>query len=305
MRALFRHLLKGSGTPVLQTLGADGETILSAGNIWTSAHVRRIELTGEGLKPGDMVCSAAGGFASVIDFVACAIGGFVYLPVAAETLSVLRHQLTAGPADGGKAMLLIDGQRRSVLHRSRLPAALRAIEDMPDARLALIVPDRGDPLGEVELFTSACLEARLAGLSGRLGTPAGGSRLSCSMHHQGRGFVVDLLLGLYTRQTLYLRTGERRSAAALAGEVIALAIDDLVMAPAMLAAFARDCRSLPWTTRAALAPVRAHTGGKALTRAQHALIASVFDTVLVETLQGADPSPVAIGSPRREAALLI
>ena len=294
MRALFKQILNGNGTPVLQTLGPDGETILSAGNIWTSAHARRIELSDRGLHSGDVVCSKVGGLQSLVDFVACAIGGFIYVPSSPKAFAALRHQVEAYPLYGRKGIVLIDGHAQFAFHPSRLPVALKPIDNAPDAQLALLVPDPSNPQSTVNIFTSEFIEDRLARLSACLGTPVGGSRLSYSTHHHDCGFVVDLLLGITNRQTVYLRDGETTSAAAMVSEVLDLAADDLVMTPAMLEAFARECQTLPLTTRTALASVRAHTGGKKLTREQHDLVAGVFDNHFVESLETGDAAPVQI-----------
>jgi len=294
MRALFKHILKGNGTPVLQTLGADGETILSAGNIWTSAHTRRIELSDRGLDPGDVVCSEVGGFQSVVDFVACAIGGFVYVPAAPEAFAALQQQVATRPLVSRTGILLIDSEQQCAFHPSRLPAALHCVHHAPNARLALIAPGPSNPLTTVNTFTSGFIEDRLARLSACLGTPVGGSRLSYSTNHHDCGFVVDLLLGIINRQAIYLRSGESTRAADMVSEVLGLAADDLVMPPAMLEAFARECQTLPSATRTALASVRVHTGGKKLTGEQHELVASVFDKLFVERLETADAEPVKI-----------
>lgn len=283
MRALFKQILKDKGIPVLQTLDADGETILSAGNIWTCAHARRMELSGRGLNLGDIVCSEVGGFESIIDFVACSIGGFVYLPVGPEAFATLRHQILASPLESHKGVLLIDAQELCEFHPFRLPPALKSVHNVPDAQLVLTVSNPSNPLATVDAFTSDFIEDWLARLSASLGTPAGGSRLSYSTHYNDCGFVVNLLLGIYNRQVIYLRNGKRTSAADMVSEVLDLAVDDLVMTPAMLEAFVRECQTLPSTTRTDLALVRVHTGGKKLTREQHDLVANIFKNIYVES----------------------
>lgn len=290
MRTLFKQILKGNGIPVLQTLDADGETILSAGNIWTSAHARRIELSERGLNSGDVVCSEVGGFQSLVDFVACTIGGFVYVPVAPMAFAVFQHQIAACPMESHKGILLIDGQDKCAFYPLRLPAALRPIHNMPTAQLALLVTDPSNALMTVNTFTSEFIEDRLAKLSASLRTPVGGSRLSYSTKHYDCGFVFDLLLSIYNRQTVYVRSGRGTSTANILSEVLDLAVDDLVMTPSMLEAVARECQTLPLKTRKALASVRAHTGGQVLMPKQHNLIGSVFKNLFVESMQIADVS---------------
>lgn len=240
-----------------------------------------------------MVCSKVGGHQSLVDFVACAIGGFVYVPVAPNAFTALRHQVEARPLCGSKGILLIDGQAQGALYPSRLPAALKPVADVPDAQLALIVENPSNLLSTV-IFTSDFIEDRLAGLSACLGTPVGGSRLSYSTRHHDCGFIVDLLLAITNRQTIYLRDGASTSAAEMVREVLDLAADDLVMTPAMLEAFARECQTLPPSIRTALSSVRAHTGGQKLTREQHDLVAGVFSNHFVESLEPAGALPVEI-----------
>jgi hypothetical protein len=284
MRALFKQILKGNGAPVLQTLTADGETILSAGNIWTSAHARRIELSDRGLKFGDAVCSQVGGFRSLVDFVACAIGGFVYVPAAPKAFAALKHQVAARRSKASTGVLLIDSPEECVFYPSGLPAELDHVHNAPNVQLALIAPGAINPLATVNTFTGDFIADCLARLSTSLGTPVGGSRLSYSTHHYDCGFVVDLLLGIYNRQTVYLRNADNTIAADMINEVLDLAPDDVVMTPAMLEVFARECHKLPAAVRTALAPVRFHTGGKTVTRKQHELVTSVFEKLFVENL---------------------
>jgi len=233
MRALFKALLKGSGTPVLQTLDGGEETILSAGNIWTSAHTRRIALSDAGLARGGLVGSAAGGFQAIIDFVACAIGGFVYLPLSPEGWARLRADLAARPVEAPAGTMLIGADGASTFHPGVLPAALGGAERLAGCQLVLAGP------GGATCFTGAALESGLAALAARLATPQGGTRLSACGHHHAIGFVVDTLLALTRRQTIYLRRPDpARPAAQWIAEFRELGVEDLVMPPALLAASA-------------------------------------------------------------------
>ncbi|MEE4206885.1 MAG: hypothetical protein V2I39_11370 [Erythrobacter sp.] len=239
MRALFKELLKGHGTPVLQTRDAEGETILSAANIWTSAHARRIELRESGLAPGNMLVSEPrSAFEAVIDLVACAIGGFVYLPAAAPAPASLRDRIAATPG----ALLALPGCDPAIL-------------------------------------TGKAIAEAITRLSRELGTPVGGTRLSCRASHCDKGLVIDLLLGLWNRQTIHLRAPDWLAHAEGIAEAVSLDVDDLVLAPADLDALG----DLAPQARAGLSRMRLDTCGEPLSDGRRELAESLFAKVFVES----------------------
>jgi hypothetical protein len=221
MRERLKTLLKGQGTPVLQTCDAGGETIISAANIWTSAHGRRIELRGVGLGRGDVLASSLGGFQAIVDFVACAIGGFIYLPLSPEALAMLRAEPFA-PAGGAGIMLVAEGLEPRH-HEGVLPARLHGAVRTPGALLVL--------LGESEprTFTALAIEARLAALQAKLRTRDGATRLSYDACHNDMALIDDLLLGLFNRQTIHLRRGAGLNAAQMLAEAGRLEAEELAV----------------------------------------------------------------------------
>ncbi|MEQ8410967.1 MAG: hypothetical protein RIC51_05380 [Erythrobacter sp.] len=275
MRALFKDLLKGSGTPVIQTAGPEGETILSAANIWTSAHARRIGLREQGLLPGDVLCAGSGPFTAAIDFVACCIGGFTYLPLAPENLAALSDELRKRPIAGRAGAAFADDAGRVAHHAGRLPASLAALHEAPQAQLALLSP-------ELAHFTGEELVRAIARLSKDLSTPVGGARLTRRGAYDDAGFVTDLLLGLYNRQTIYWRGAPRPDEVDTLAELFALEIDDLVLGPAMIEPLAEAADRLAAATRPALSRIRLHTGGAALSAGQRDFAEDLFGAVIVE-----------------------
>ncbi|MBI1402706.1 MAG: hypothetical protein GC147_05795 [Porphyrobacter sp.] len=252
MRALFKALLKGSGTPVLQTVDAAGETILSAGNIWTSAHARRIALREGGLEPGGVLCSAQGGFAAVIDLVACAIGGFTVLPLSTAGCAVLRSNVSETQGQGGAQIAFTAAEGGCTLHLARLPAALA---QRPGALLA--VPGAAaDPLAALRVFTGAEIERELVQLAQRLSPVQGGARLSYRSGQHDTGLVCDLLLAMTCRQTIYLRDAGATDPRTAIAEMIDLAVDEVAMPPAMREAVAREARRAGPAERAVLSRIR-------------------------------------------------
>lgn len=275
MRALFKQLMKASGTPVLQTLEGGVETILSAGNIWTSAHARRIELAERGLAPGAVLCSELGGFQAVIDFVAATIGGFVYLPVMPARSLALRQQLATAPVAHAPGIMFAGGLADGDHSPDALPAALAPIRRVRGALLASY-RDEAAALASVAAWTGDQLAAWLASLSARLGTPTGGTRLTCNPVHHGPGFVVDLLLGLYNRQTIFIRNPAPGAGEIIVREAIDLEVDDLVVVPPMLDGMAHTLRQLGPEDRSRLRRTRLHTGGWTLSEGQAAIASSLF-----------------------------
>lgn len=282
MRALFKQLLKASGTPVLQTRRCGEETILSAGNIWTSAHARRIELCDLGLAPGVVVCSDASGFLAVVDFVACTIGGFVYLPVTASRLRALQRQVEMQPVESRAGIAFIGGPTSWDHHPDLLPCGLAGVDMLPGLQLALY-RDTPDHIAGFSAFTGETIEAWLEELSVRLRTPVGGTRLSYGSAHQGLGFVVDLLLGIYNRQTIYLRDFAEISSQEMLSELLELAVDDLVLAPRMLDALAHEAQPAGKKSRMKVRRIRLHAGGHALSPQQLNVASNYFGEVFVET----------------------
>lgn len=292
MRALFKELLKSSGTPVLQTFEGGAETILSAGNIWTSAHARRIELAERGLRPGAVLCSEIAGFQAVIDFVASTIGGFVYLPVSPSRARALRQQVTTAPVVHALGIMFAGGQHDGDHYPDALPAALAPIRFVSGTQLALY-RDEARSLARIDAWTGDQLAAWLASLSVRLETPMGGTRLTCSPVNHDPSFVVDLLLGLCNRQTIHIRNPARDAGDIILREAIDLEVDDLVLAPPMLDGMAQTLRRLAPEDWLRLRRTRLHTGGRALSEGQAASASSLFGRVFVEALQ---PSQVQLAT---------
>jgi len=287
MRATFKQLLKGSGTPVLQARDADCETILSAGNIWTSAHARRIELRERGLDPGDYLCCAPrGSFQAIIDFVACAIGGFIYAPVATGCFGSLRRELMNISVACRASMMLCDEQGRLEYHSSRLPPSFAAILPEPGALLALPLAASADG-PSFRVFTGDTVESGLDRLTRDLGTVCGATRLTGRCSHHDAGFVADLLLGLCNRQTIYLRGDGASSAAQIVREALELEVDDLVLAPSSIEPFVMAAGRLCERELAALARIRLHTGGEAISQRQREMASALFGKVLVEPIAAA------------------
>jgi len=283
MRAFLKELLKAAGTPVLQTFEGGDETILSAGNIWTSAHARRIELAERGLMSGAVLCSAAGGFQAVIEFVACAIGGFVYLPVSSTRWMALRQELaTASVAQAPRIIFASEREDANCVSES-LSAALAPIPFIQGAHLALY-RDEG-PTASVDTWTGDQLTELLSALSVRLGTPIEGTRMTCNPAHHEAGFVADLLLGLYNRQTIYIRRADRSTGVEVVREAIDLEVDDLVLAPPLLDYLAQTVDNLSVADRRKLQRIRLHTGGRLLSEQRAKFASSLFGHVFVEALQ--------------------
>lgn len=283
MRALLKDLLKARGTPVLQAFEGGVETILSAGNIWTSAHARRIELAGCGLTPGAVLCSEVGGFQSVIDFVACTIGAFVYLPVTSTRAMALRQQLGTAPVADEAGIMFTGGQRSQDYYPNALPAALTPIRSVSAAQVALYRDEAGS-LASASVWTGDQLSEWIATLSVQLETPTGGTRLSCCSVHHDPSFVVDMLLGLYHRQTIYVRMSARCAGRDVFDEAIDLEVDDLVLSPPLLDGLAQTLGQLAVENGSKLRDIRLHTGGRVLSERQARLASSLFGRVFVEAL---------------------
>ncbi len=292
MRALLKAILKGSGTPVLQTLARREETILSAGNIWTSAHARRIAWRERGLMQGAVLCSDAASPEAVVDFVACAIGGFVYFPVGPVRLRALRQNLALRPLANRAGIAFADKSGGWEHHPHLLPCLLAGLEAHEGAMLAL-EPATSSPGEELIILTASVIETWLAAETARLVTLQGGTRLTYGAPHHGRGFLADLLLAVYSRQTIHIRDGEAAGERAVLAEILALDIDDLVLRPAMLPGLGREAERLDERARARLQQVRLHAGGQKPTAQQAAIAARLFGRVLVEGLPQAGSTSAA------------
>jgi hypothetical protein len=282
MRALFKQILKASGTPVLQTRRGGEEIILSAGNIWTSAHARRIELCDRGLAPGAVVCSDASAFQAIIDFVACTIGGFVYVPVTPGRLRALQRQVAMQPIRSAAGIAFIGGPNAWDHHPDLLPSSLAGLDALDEAQLVLF-RDTPDHIAGFTAFTGKTIEAWLGSLSVRLKTPAGGTRLSYGSGYHDPGFVVDLLLGITNRQTIYLRDCAETSSRKMLSEMLELGVDDLVLVPRMLDGLAREAQQTGIESRKKIRAIRLHSGGHTLSPRHLQVALSCFSEVLVET----------------------
>jgi len=282
MRALFKEILKGGGTPVLQTVSGGVETILSAGNIWTSAHARRIAWAEQGAAPGTVICSSRGGFAALVDFVACSIGGFAYCPASPQAFAALRGQIEPAHGPGTARIMLIGEGENDALRAPALPRALAMLNRSAPPQLVLLAQDAPDGPARVRAYSAEALERALAALAAHLGTAMGAARLSCGSAHHERGFVCDLRLAVCNRQTIYLREAGDRAASDVIAEALALEVEDLVLPPPMIDALAIEPGSLDAATRAGMARLRLHTAGRALSDDRQAIAARLCRRVFVE-----------------------
>lgn len=257
MRAFWKERLKGKGTPVLQTLGPQGETILSAANIWTCAHARRIELRDHGLERGGVLCSAIGGFQSAIDFVACAIGGFVYLPTGSDALAGFRRETEEQPSAAKGRLILVD-EAGALEHcpSACLPDWLEMLGETPNSLLALLGDDGLRRKGLPRVFTGEAIEARLGELSRRIAWGADGTRLSYDFRHFSEDLIDDLLSGLSDRQTILLRQSEGLSARQIIDEALHVCADDVVLPAGLIEPVLCEASRLDLGARSAVSQIR-------------------------------------------------
>jgi hypothetical protein len=234
------------------------------------------------MAPGDILCFEGTAFQAVVDFVACVIGGFVFLPVSRPRLSQFSQQLGQGTQQSSRSLFMAGEAGQCELTRCSLPPALSCLNDIGEAQLVLLGNEKERWFERLVALSAERLVEQLLSLSASIRPEPGSSRLTCLPAFNSYGFVLDLLQGVYDRQTIYLRRSAEATTSAVVTEAIDLEVDDLAVTPALLEQVCDEASTLDDAARERLGRMRVHTGGLPVPHCLHSRAAELFAGVYAD-----------------------
>lgn len=195
----WERALRKKGVPVVESLKEGVSDVLSAANLWMRAIEKKRWLTKSGARARDVICESAGVQESLVTFAACALGGFVYWPVRDWS------QVHGGEAPGPIAVHRLDGEKFSPIGSTGLSAHLQsALAADPDLVLVLCTSGTSGRPRPVAL-RSATLLRQIDWHREAMSVRADDARIVTLPHQHCFGLVLDLLVGLFADQTIFVR----------------------------------------------------------------------------------------------------
>jgi hypothetical protein len=257
LREALRDRLRARPYPILAQGLSSGLRLLPGAAIWSLALVQIQAWRRAGVTQGDILLDSPVGIDGVVRIIAALLGGYVYWPMPPQRLETLSGQTLSGQQHVARRVWYRPPHAPGSPIVCGAPPALEALGDLP-ADTAVLLETSGMSRGCPALVAlgAAALLHQLIGHAGALDLREGEVRVCVLPWWHAFGFVLDLLLGLWTGQVLWLTPGGARQPRRL----LSLCRDEGVQ---HLAAVPRMVRLL--LSAAADGPVlpglRVHSGG--------------------------------------------
>lgn len=196
----LKKTLHMQGSPVIE-FGNDSKVseILSAANLWTQALEIKHSLTTQGFRAGDILCDISTNHHLLANMIACNMLGGCFFPLKKSDLEdVLTNESSEFPIYFWKNLNLATGYltaaQAALIHVARQDAVL-LLKTSGTSGVQKFVGISGDALlHQVKSFISA---SDLQAEEGRL--------IVLPLHHCF-GLILDLFVGLFSRQTIFARS---------------------------------------------------------------------------------------------------
>ena len=244
----LEEVLRKQGSPVFETETATGESqILSAANLWTRALEKKREIL-------------RGGFSR---------GNLVYCPNRKEDFLVL---LVASAMAGGKFCPIKEGESTDLYDQALLTNIDRPTE--------LVLKTSGS-LGHpkiVSLSGDAILH-QIRSFATSVGVEPDSGRLIFLPLHHCFGLIMDLLVGLFSKQTIFLRTPNQFSPSTVFKTLQQQNIRDISLVPRMVEILL-DCAEKNPEKMCLLRNLRVHIGGSPISASLRQRSQAAFDQVI-------------------------
>lgn len=193
----WENLLRKQSSPVLEFYKEEAsiQELLSAANIWTRALERKRELYRLGLRTGDILVDVSSNRELIVNMVACAMGGWIYWPVKkTET-----DKFKASVNNFARKTFLFSSQSVLQVEREELDLSFLRSEDV------LLLSTSGTTgASRIVSFTGDSLLQQIQNINSGLGCEEESGRLIVLPFHHCFGFILDLLAGLFKRQSLHI-----------------------------------------------------------------------------------------------------
>lgn len=193
----WENLLRKQGSPVLEFHQVESLTceLLSAANIWTLALNRKRELSRVGLRSGDILADVSSGKELIVNLVASAMGGWIYWPIKkadVEKFQAPQESIT-------RNIFLFSGQSVQKVNRNDIDLSFLGADDV------LILSTSGTSgAPRIVSYTGEILLQQIYNINMGLGCEPESGRLIVLPFHHCFGLILDLLAGLFQRQSLHI-----------------------------------------------------------------------------------------------------
>jgi len=203
-RAEWQDRLRGQAYPLLATRRPDGLYVLSGAALWN----RAIELVRQwrraGAKPGDLLIDTPAGIAGASRIMAALLGGFLYYPISPADCAA--DWLAAKNPRGGRRAFRLASGRSEGLSELAMPEAVSELEPLqPNARFVLSTSGTSGNGRLLVVLDAECIRHQLVCHTEALDLAEGASRLCLLPWWHSFGLVLDLLLGLWARQAVWIQ----------------------------------------------------------------------------------------------------
>jgi len=200
----WRERLRGQANPLLATRRPDGLHILSGAALWNRA-IEMVKMWRRaGAKPGDLLIDSPAGIAGATRIVAALVGGFLYYPMPPEEFT-MGWQAPAKRSGQRRAFRLTPG-RVQALAEVAMPDAVSSLEPLqPNARFVLGTSGTSGKGRLLVVLDAECIRHQLICHAEALDLREGAARLTVLPWWHSFGLVLDLLLGLWARQSIWIQ----------------------------------------------------------------------------------------------------
>jgi long-subunit acyl-CoA synthetase (AMP-forming) len=218
----WRDIFKESANPVAYRYVNGRAEIVSAANFWTLGLRRRHELRRLGVRSGEFLFTPAVGFELIIELIACAMGDYVLVPISERVREVV--------CDSGgvrSAWYAYGSECR------RISCNLNSDEIAGDIAVVLYTSGTSGLPKAIGLTGSGIINQLICHAE-YLKLQEGETRLCLLPHWHAFGFVLDLCLGLYARQTLLIEPAAATSIKLIEQLVHSEGVAHLAIVPRLL-----------------------------------------------------------------------
>lgn len=260
LREGLRERLRGRPYPILAERDASGLRLLPGAALWALAMEQTHSWRRAGLAQGDILVDSPKGIDGAVRIVAALAGGYVYWPVPAARLEALSGQpagTTRAPGTHGRRLWRLSPRSPACPTALDSPPALDALGDLP-AESALLLETSGTSSGCPALvaLSAAALLHQLTGHARALDLREGEVRACILPWWHAFGLVLDLLLGLWAGQAIWIDPEAARQPRALLALCTDEGVEHLASVPRVVQLLLCAVADGP-----ALPKLRVHSGG--------------------------------------------
>lgn len=208
----WRERLRGQPYPLLATRQPNGLEVLSGAALWNRA-IECVRLWRRaGAAPGDLLIDSPEGIAGATRIMAALLGGFLYFPISPDeyakgsTVQLDRRGARHPARSACRRAFRLSTDSATVLTPVAMPDDVSSLEPLqPEARLVLGTSGTSGNGRLIVVLDAESVRHQLICHAEALELQPGASRLAVLPWWHSFGLVLDLLLGLWARQAIWVQ----------------------------------------------------------------------------------------------------